>query len=202
MSDIEPDTEARRREIAGKARVAASDTIGDLWWVFFMRGAVALALGIAALFWPTGSISLLLRVAGLVLVLDGAMTFFGMRRQAGQGAASASGLGSALVGAVLVLLPSVSARLAFVLLGIWGLIIGVGYLMTWWQMPETDPERGTARNVGAVAVLIGIALIFWPATGLVALGWIIAIVALVISALMFFLASRLKRLSARIRQNA
>jgi len=197
MSDSERDTDSRRREIAAKAQTVVGDKMGDLWWVFFVRGVLALALGIAALFWPTESISLLLRIAGLVLVLDGAMTFFGMRRQAGQGAASASGIGSALIGAVLLLLPSISAKLVFVLLGLWAISIGVGYLMTWWQMPDDDPERMSARNVGTVALLTGIVLVLWPGSGLVGLGWLIAIVALLVSALMFFLASRFKRLGER-----
>ncbi len=197
MSDSERDTESRRREIAAKAQTVVGDKMGDLWWVFFVRGVMALALGIAALFWPAESISLLLRIAGLVLVLDGAMTFFGMRRQAGQGAASASGIGSALIGAVLLLLPSISAKLVFVLLGLWAISIGVGYLMTWWQMSDDDPERISARNVGTVALLTGIVLVLWPGSGLVGLGWLIAIVALLVSALMFFLASRFKRLGER-----
>ena len=197
MSDSERDTESRRREIAAKAQTVVGDKMGDLWWVFFVRGVLALALGIAALFWPMGSISLLLRIAGLVLVLDGTMTFFGMRRQPGQGGASASGIGSALIGAALLLLPSISARLGFILLGVWALFTGAGYLMTWWQMQDGDPERETARNGGAMALLIGVILVFWPGTGVVGIGWIIAIVALLISALMFFLASRFKRLGER-----
>ena len=197
MSDSERDTETRRREMAAQARTVVGDKMGDLWWVFFIRGVLALALGVAALFWPTGSISLLISIAGLVLVLDGAMTFFGMRRQAGQGAASASGIGSALIGAVLLLLPSISAKLVFVLLGLWAVSIGVGYLMTWWHMSDDDPERVSARNVGALALFTGIVLVLWPGSGLVGLGWLIAIVAFLISALMFFLASRFKRLGER-----
>lgn len=196
MSDPETETDVPPGEVAAKIRAAAGAKMGDLWWVFFVRGVLALALGLAALFWPTSSISLLLRIAGLVLVLDGAMTFFGMRRQPGQEGASASGIGSAVIGAALLLLPSLSAKLVFVLLGVWALFTGAGHLMTWWQMPKNDPERETSRNVSAMVLLIGIVLVFWPGSGLVGLGWIIAIVALLISALMFFLASRFKKLLA------
>ncbi len=198
MTDPTSDPGAHRRERMVAARGNVSDSLSSLWWTFLVRGVLALALGVAALFWPTGSVSVLLRIAGVVLVLDGAMVFFGMRRQAGQGAEGASGVVSAVIGLVLVAFPSGSARFAFVLLGLWALFTGAGYLLTWWRMPEDDPERGSAGGVGAVALLLGLALIFWPGTGLVAVGWMIAIVALIIAALMFFLASRFRRLNARL----
>ena len=54
-----------------EAREAISQRLGGLWWTFLLRGVLAAVVGIAALFWPTGSISLLLQAIGLLLVLDG-----------------------------------------------------------------------------------------------------------------------------------
>jgi uncharacterized membrane protein HdeD (DUF308 family) len=66
-------------------------------------------------------------------------------------------------------------------------------------MPEWDPERTTARNAGLAALLVGLFLIFWPGSGLVALGWAIAFAALVVSAIMFWLASRFKNVNERLK---
>jgi LPXTG-motif cell wall-anchored protein len=38
----------------------------------------------------------------------------------------------------------------------------------------------------------------WPATGVVAISWVIAIAALLVAALLFYLAHRTKRLSNRL----
>jgi uncharacterized membrane protein HdeD (DUF308 family) len=65
-------------------------------------------------------------------------------------------------------------------------------------MPEWDLERSTARNVGIVALLVGLLLVFWPGSGLVALGWAIAFAALAVAAVMFWLAVRFKRANERI----
>lgn len=178
------------------AREALSDRLANVWWTFFLRGLLAAGVGIAALFWPTGSISLLLQLIGVLLIVDGGLTLFGLGRR---GAAGGVGIGAIFIGLVLLLWPEGTARFAFAILGAFALIAGVGSLMTWRQMPEWDPERTTARNAGVVALLIGLFLIFWPGSGLVALGWAIAFAALSVSVVMFWLSSRFKGANERLK---
>ena len=179
-----------------ETREALSARLGGLWLTFFLRGILAACVGIAALFWPTGSISLLLQVIGLLLSLDGALTLFGPGRA---GAAGGVGLSTILIGLVLLIWPEGTARFAFFLLGALALITGLGSFLTSWRMPDWDPERSTARNGGFAALLIGLILIFWPGSGLVALGWAIAFCAVAVSAVMFWLAARLKRVNEQLK---
>ena len=153
------------------------------------------ALGVAALFWPTGSISLLIRLAGLLLVLDGGLTLLGFGRR---GLIGGFGIGALLIGLVLLIWPEGVARLAFFLLGAWALIVGIGSLMAWRQLPNTHPDASTMRNSGIVALIIGLVLMFWPGSGMVALGWAIAFSALGFAAVMFWLAARFKRAHDRV----
>jgi len=64
------------------AREALSERLASVWWTFFLRGLLAAVVGIAALFWPTGSISVLLQLVGFLLILDGGLTLFGLGRRA------------------------------------------------------------------------------------------------------------------------
>lgn len=178
------------------AREAASGRLAGLWWAFFLRGILAAAVGIAALFWPLGSIALLLQLVGLLLVAEGGLSLFGLGRR---GAVGGVGIGAIIIGLVLMIWPEAAARFAFVLLGAFALITGVGSLLTWRQMPDWNPERLTSRNVGISALLIGLVLVFWPSSGLVAIGWAIAFASIAVSAIMFWLARRFKRANARIR---
>lgn len=178
------------------AREALSERLASVWWTFFLRGLLAAVVGIAALFWPTGSISVLLQLVGFLLILDGGLTLFGLGRR---GAAGGVGIGAIIIGLVLLIWPEGAARFAFALLGAFALLTGAGSLLTWRQLPENDPDRATARNAGGAALLIGMFLIFWPGSGLVALGWAIAFGALAISIMMFLLASRFKGANERLK---
>jgi uncharacterized membrane protein HdeD (DUF308 family) len=179
-----------------EVREALSDRLGSLWWAFLLRGVLAAALGIAALFWPTGSISLLLQLVGVLLILDGGLTLFGFGRR---GLAGGVGIGAIVVGLVLLIWPAGIARFTFFLLGAFAVISGIGSLFVSRRMPEWDPERGTTRNAGLFALFVGLLLIFWPGSGLVALGWAIALVALFVAAVMFWLAARFKTANKRLK---
>jgi uncharacterized membrane protein HdeD (DUF308 family) len=198
MTDPTAGRSERRQEIVDNARGFLSNSMSDLWWTFLVRGILAAVLGVIALFWPAGSVALLLRIAGVFLLFDGAVTLFGFRNREGGGSESAAGIVSVVIGLILLFLPAASARFVFVLLGLWALFKGGAYLYTWWQMPETDPECATARNIGLATALLGAVLIFWPATGLVAIGWLIAIAAFAVAAVMLFLAFRIKGLRDRV----
>ncbi len=185
-----------------EVREALSNRLANVWWTFFLRGLLAAGVGLAALFWPTGSISLLLQLVGVLLILDGGLTLFGFGFGFGfgrGGAAGGVGIGAIAIGLVLLIWPEGTARFAFALLGAFALLTGAGSLLTWRQLPESDPERMTARNAGVAALLIGLFLIFWPGTGLVALGWAIAFGALAVSVMMFWLASRFKGANERLK---
>lgn len=178
------------------AREALSDQLAGLWWTFFLRGLLAAAVGIAALFWPKGSISLLLQLVGLLLVLDGVLTLFSFGRR---GPAGGVGIVGIIVGLILLLWPDGTARFVFIVLGTFALITGAVSLLAWRKLPEWDPERSTPRNGAILALIIGLLLIFWPGTGMVALGWAIAFAALVVAAVMFWLASRLKNANEHLK---
>ena len=87
-----------------------------------------------------------------------------------------------MIGSALLVVPATSARLVFILMGGWALITGAGYLLTWWRAPSEDLERDSTRNVGLFALAGGLVLLFWPGTGVVALGWALAILAFAVAA--------------------
>lgn len=195
MSDQDP----RSGEIIDDGRLDDRDVLGqqlaDLWWTFLLRGVLAAAVGVAALFWPTGSIAMLLRLVGALLILDGGLTLLGFGRRGLLGGAAVAGV---LIGLVLLIWPEGTVKLAFFLLGAWALIIGIGSLAAAQQMRETDPQRTSMRGSGFVAIIIGLVLVIWPAIALVALGWAIAFSALAIAIVMFWLAARFRKAGDRV----
>jgi uncharacterized membrane protein HdeD (DUF308 family) len=196
------DPGGRRAEIFENSENFLDESLRNLSRIFLIRGIVAAAIGLAALFWPADSVSFLLRLVGLLILVDGAITLLGFGMRTGSGPERISGFATLLVGIVLVLLPTTSARIAFLLIGLWVVVRGISYLAVWWRSSQIGPEREAARNAGIVNLLIGVALALWPGTGLVALGWVIAFSALLIAAVMFFFASRIGRGRQSIRKSA
>jgi uncharacterized membrane protein HdeD (DUF308 family) len=65
-----------------------------------------------------------------------------------------------------------------------------------------DAERGLMTSIGGTVAVIGLILLIWPGTGVVAISWFIAFGALLFAALLIFLALRVKRLQQRIDSHA
>ncbi len=195
MTDLPPKDGEILDDSSIDARDTLSTNLASLWWTFLLRGILAGLIGIAALFWPTSSISLLLRLVGALLILDGALTWLGFGRRGLIGGVS---IGAALIGLVLLIWPQGVAWLAFTLMGAMALFVAIGSFMALPQMHPQDPERATVRNSGIFALIVGLVLIFWPGSGMVALGWAIAFFALTSAVVMFFLAARFKKAGDRL----
>ena len=176
MTFPENDGGARRVQMAARARDAVGEKLGEIWWMFMLRGILAALLGFVALFWPTASLGLFLRVIGLFLLADAITSLVALLRGGDRGSGLIHIIISLGTGAALLFLPGTSARAAFTLLGIWALVTGLGYLWSTRQMDAQDSERSAARTLGGVTSLGGLALILWPGTGVVALAWAVAVV--------------------------
>ncbi len=181
---------------AAKARI--SDKMGDVWWSLLVRGLLAAALGFAALFWPNATLDFLIRLLGIYVFFDGIASLLGAFRTRELGAYLVPGLISVAIGAILLFWPDITGRLLLMIVGIWALFQGVVLFLTGRQTDENDPDRSLTTTIGAVAAIAGVILIIWPGTGSVTISWMIGIVALLIGALLIFLALRLRRVTKRV----
>ena len=64
-------------------RTRVSDRLGDVWWFLLARGLLALALSVAAFFWPQATLVLLIRLIALFALVDGVMGLLGVIPHAG-----------------------------------------------------------------------------------------------------------------------
>lgn len=191
------DIRQERREIV-QERLSAK--LGSIWWAFMLRGCLAALLGLIALLLPSGSVAMLLRIAGVFLIIDAATALFSFRQAGEREVGMAQGVLTGLAGLVLLFMPSASIQTVMVILGIWALVTGVGNLWAARKMDRADTERSSLMGVGIFATIIGLVLVFWPVSGVVAIGWVIAILAFAIAALLIWVALRLKGVQQRINE--
>lgn len=184
-----PAAEAVRRVHAG---------LGELWWWFLARGLLALLLGLSLLLWPRWSVEVLAVVLGFFLLLDGVAGLVGTMRARQTLASLTPTLVSLVIGGVLLLWPGATLRMLLIVLGIWALASGIGYLTAGRGADPKGEGNGDLKVIGITVTLVGLVLFFWPSTGIVAVGWVLAIAAFVIAAVLLFVATRLKRLKTRL----
>jgi uncharacterized membrane protein HdeD (DUF308 family) len=95
-------------------------------------------------------------------------------------------------------LPSTSARTLLMVFGGWALFTGVSHILAARRANIEDTDRGPMTTMGAVVTVVGLVLLIWPGTGVVAISWIIALAALLFATLLIFLALHLKWLKKRV----
>ena len=187
------DHEEQWRQVASRTQVRMSNRLGGVWLGFLLRGLLALALGFGALFWPSATVELLVRLVGIFAILNGSAALFSAYQARMPGSYWVPGWMSLGAGAVLLFWPGVTVHLLFLILGIWATFQGGSLWLMARQAPTDDPDRGLLSGVGVAAVLIGVVLIFWPATGAVAISWVIAALALLVGFMLIYMALHLHR---------
>ena len=103
------DNEARLQQAASRVQGRMSERLGELWLGFLLRGLLALALGIGALFWPGKTIDLLVQLVGIFAILNGAAGLFSAYQARMPDSYRIPGWLSLVAGTVLLIWPGVSA---------------------------------------------------------------------------------------------
>jgi uncharacterized membrane protein HdeD (DUF308 family) len=189
--------EERLRTVGLEVRGRVSGKLGDVWWAFMLRGVLAGMLGLFALFWPTASFTILERVVGLYCLADALSGLMGARGANG-GANLPQIVVGLMVGGILLFWPGTSVRTLLMVFGAWALFTGVSQIVAARRANVDDTGRGLMTGIGTTVAVIGLVLLIWPGSGVVAISWFIAFAALLFAALLIFLALRLKRLQQRI----
>jgi len=173
------------------SRVSAK--LGDIWWAFMLRGVFAGVLGIFALIWPTPTFTILTRMIGLYCLADGLPGLVGALRASDRGTYLLQAVVSLVVGGFLLFWPSTSVRTLLRVFGGWALFAGGSNILAVRRANVEDADRSLMTTMGWAVAVVGLILLIWPGTGVVAISWIIALAALLLAALLIFLALRLKR---------
>lgn len=183
----------RIRDAASKMKETVSSKLRRLWWGFLLRGIVAVALAVCALFWPQQTIEVLTKLLGVYFLVDGVLSLFSAWRNGDYGAALLPAVVSLAAGLVLIFWTDASTKIFLLIVGLWAASQAIGLLTTAWQMDRADENRSLVAVAGLVVLVVGIVFVIWPETGVVSVSWLIGITALVIGGVFVFLATRLKR---------
>ncbi|MFC6084265.1 HdeD family acid-resistance protein [Sphaerisporangium aureirubrum] len=175
-------------------RLVAEETTRH-WWSYAVRGAAAVLFGILAIFWPLITLMTLVVLFGVFAVVSGVITLVGAVRggdpEDSKPWAIASGILGIVAGVAAWLWPGITTFALLMLIAAYAVVVGVTEIVAALRRRSSGETEWMYVVYGGLAVLFGILMFLWPASGALALTWLIGIFAIVYGGALLVLAYRI-----------
>lgn len=153
------------------------------WKITALRGVAALAFGIVTLAIPGLTVRLLLVLFGVFLLVDGVVTLTAAirARRLLRSWWIPLGYGSVavLAGVLIIALPGVTAVALLYVIAASFIVLGIAEAVTAFRLRKELQGEGWIIAGGLVSVLVGAVLAASPGVGVLALSWLIGVVAII-----------------------
>lgn len=183
--------------VSALAERALFSSFANNWWLFLLRGLVAIAFGVLAFRWPGLTLLTLTYLWGAYALLDGIIALsaaiFGPSDARSRWWLALVGLSGVLSAFIAFFWPGVTALVLLMFIAGWA--IAVGGLQIWgafqlWQILNDAWLLGLS---GILSVAFGILMIVRPGAGALSLIWIIGWYAILAGFSLIAFALRLKQ---------
>jgi uncharacterized membrane protein HdeD (DUF308 family) len=172
------------------------------WWLFAVRGVLAIVFGVLALIWPGSAMLALVLVFGAFALADGifavaaaiaSRSYF--RRW---WAVLLEGLAGIIIGILTFFWPNITALVLLYFIAAWAVITGIFEIAAAIEFRHVIPGEWTMVLNGLLSVLLGVLLFVFPAAGAVGLVWLIGIYAIAAGIVLLILAFRMRGLGQKL----
>ncbi|RKS07255.1 uncharacterized membrane protein HdeD (DUF308 family) [Nocardiopsis sp. Huas11] len=175
----------------------AGDMLGELsrnWWLVLLRGIAAIVFGVLALIWPGLTLVVLAVVFGLYAIVDaGALAYAAYRSAPGSRAGLVvQAIVSALMGLIALIWPTVAVVALVFVIGVWAILTGVAEIVAAVRLRAHITSEWLLIFVGALSIVFGLLLWFWPLEGAQAIVFVVGIYAIIFGAVLAVAGFRLR----------
>jgi uncharacterized membrane protein HdeD (DUF308 family) len=164
------------------------------WWVVGLRGIVAVLFGIVALVSPGITLVALVFLFGAYALVDGLFAI--VTAIGGSGSERfwflLEGIIGIAAGIIAYAYPDITARALVYLIAAWAIFTGVFEIMAGFELPVS--KDWLLALSGLASVVFGVLVFFYPASGALAIVWLIGIYGVLYGVVMVILAVRLRSL--------
>ena len=184
--------------------------VSKYWWVFALRGIIAIAFGLAALLWPALTLGIMVLLFGLFALLEGLLTIvtsFGKGDEKGGWTLLLEGVVGLLV-CVIVLLgtsigsmlwPKVAAVMLVFYIAGWAILSGLFKIITAFRIRSEVKGEWLLGLNGLVSILVGVILILRPGAGVLAVAWLIGMLAIIVGIFQLLLGLKLRKIGSSLK---
>lgn len=182
------------------------------WWIFLVRGLLAVAFGLVAMIWPGITVLALVLLFGVYVLLDGIVDIGAAISGRGVGAQQLSGGHRVLLGliglvgvaaAVIAFFwPAITALALLFVIAWWAIIRGVLEIVAAWRLRAELTNEWMWVLSGLLSIALGVILIARPGTGALALVLLIAAFSIAWGVALCIVAFRIRGLTGEDRPAA
>jgi uncharacterized membrane protein HdeD (DUF308 family) len=167
------------------------------WWMFLLRGILALVFGVVALFFPQAAFLSLVLVFGAFALVDGIFAlisaFTGGAKSENWWWLILEGIFGILIGVLTIIQPAAMAAAWIIIIAVWAIVTGVFEIITAIRLRKAITGEWALILGGVISVLFGLLAAFYPASGAFAVGFMLGIYAIVFGAMFIWLALNLRK---------
>jgi uncharacterized membrane protein HdeD (DUF308 family) len=157
--------------------------ISNFRTMFLVRGIAAVLFGVIALVWPKMTLAVLVFAFGLFAVISGITAVVAALRNTdypGWGFLLFEGILGILAGAIALVWPGITALAFIYLLAGWAIFTGILALVAPLAYPMSGGRGVWSVLSGLLSIVFGILIAAQPASGLLAVVWLIGLYAIVV----------------------
>lgn len=166
------------------------------WSLMALRGAAALLFGLLTLFNPALTLQLLVLFFGVYVLVDGLFAagsaVANRRDERPWGSQLTVGILEIGIGLVTLFWPGVTGMALLFMVAFWAVIMGIGAIFTAIRLRKVIEGEWLLALVGALSVVFGVVIVFFPGAGALAIAIWIGAYAILIGILLLALAFRLR----------
>jgi uncharacterized membrane protein HdeD (DUF308 family) len=172
------------------------------WWIFLVRGALAILFGLGAFFWPGITLAALVVLFGAFAFADGFMTLVA----AIQGRAAIQhwwiylleGLAGIGAGVLTFFWPGITAVVLLAFIAAWAIVTGILEIVAAIRLRKEIEGEWALGLSGVLSILFGVILMARPGVGALAVVWLIGAYAIAFGIVMVVLSFKLRGLSKEL----
>jgi len=174
------------------------EKISRNWWLFALRGLVAVIFGVVALIRPEQMLQALVLVFGAYALVDGIFTVIAgiasYRYFKRWWAVLLEGVVGIVIGLLTFFWPNITALALLYYIAAWALITGIFEIVAAIQLRRVITGEWALILSGLLSMVFGVLLFVFPAAGAVSMVWMIGVYAILFGITLIILAFRLRSL--------
>lgn len=172
------------------------------WWMYAVRGVVAIILGVVAFARPEQALQALVLVFGAFALVDGSLAMVAgiasHRYFKRWWAVLLEGVAGVVIGLLTFFWPNITAFALLYMIAAWALITGIFEIVAAIQFRRVITGEWMMVLGGLLSILFGVLLFVFPAAGAVSVMWMIGIYAVAFGISEVIFAFRLHNLRRKI----